>query len=68
MLYTFPFEKVIEKLSQARYLVYDQRVFPQLSEDQIQEAEAYIRRHFAVETEFTENGRGVTLYRNVNVP
>jgi hypothetical protein len=64
MLYVLSYDAVIEELAQAHYLVYDNRVFPQLSEGQIQEVEAYIYSHFAVETEITKNGRIVTIYRN----
>ncbi len=68
MLYVLSFETIIKELAQIRYLIYDHRVFTHLNESQMQEVETYIRSHFGVETEITENGRTVTIYRNEDLP
>jgi len=66
MLYVLSYDAVMEELAQSQYLVYDNRMFPQLSEGQIQDVEAYLHSHFEVEAAITENGRTVMIYRNAS--
>ena len=68
MLYVLPFEAIIETLSQAHYLVYDDHVFLQLNDSQIQAVEAYIHDHFSVAAEMTDNGRDVLIYQRTAAP
>ncbi len=62
-----PFDKVMASLARARYLVVDDHVFAQLSEQQIQDFIDYIVRYFDLEVEVTENGRSIPIYRRAGL-
>lgn len=61
------FDSVIASLSQAHYIVVDDHVFTQLTEQQIQTVLNYINQHFSLETTIAENGRTVPVYRHINL-
>jgi intracellular sulfur oxidation DsrE/DsrF family protein len=67
MLYVLPFDAIMEKLPQAHYLVFDDRVFPQLDEAQIQAVVNYVYTDFHVEVELAENGRSLSIFRNADL-
>jgi 4-amino-4-deoxy-L-arabinose transferase-like glycosyltransferase len=67
MLYVLPFDAIMEKLPEAHYLVFDDRVFPQLDEAQIQAVVNYVTTDFHVEVELAENGRSLSIFRNADL-
>ncbi len=67
MLYTLPYERVLQILDCTRYLVWDHTVFPKLSSEQIKSVEDYVMQHFVVEQVIQDAYRQVTIYHRINV-
>jgi 4-amino-4-deoxy-L-arabinose transferase-like glycosyltransferase len=65
MLYTLPFEYVLQTLEQTDYLVWDHTLFLDLTNEQTEAVQDYVGKHFRIETTIQDNYRRVEIYRRI---
>jgi hypothetical protein len=64
-LYTRQYDSVMDTLTEANYLVYDNPSFFYLSEEEIGEVDEYIESNFQIEETIQDDFRSILIYRRV---